>query len=140
MNAIDQEPTATPAAAAPVGNAAKRAAKRPSKVKVTKPKAKKAKSKGKSGIKAKGKGPQVLREYVEKGVYKVRDRDTANGNPSIDCGDKVASALRGMTLADVYEHVAKKANLPLSGLKKRFNHLNPGMQRMNLGNVLRGAQ
>lgn len=137
----EQEPVAT-ATAAPVGTAAKKAARRPSKPKVTKTVAKKAKGKGKkskSGIKAKGKGPGVLREYVEKGVYKVREGKTAGGNPSIDCGDKIAAKLRGMELKDVYAHVAKASNLPLAGLKKKYGHLNVGMQRMNLGNVLRGA-
>lgn len=139
------EPDAVPAGGATtpkVGTEARKAAKRPSKPKVTKPAAKKAKAKSKgkkSGIRAKGKGPGVLREYVEKGIYKVRDGKTAGGNPSIDCGDKIAAKLRGMDLKDVYQHVAKASNLPLAGLKKKYGHLNVGMQRMNLGNVLRGA-
>lgn len=141
ITATDAEaPAASAPVVAPVGTAAKRAAKRPSKAKISKSKAKAAPKGKKAKLKATGKGPQVLREYVEKGIYKVRDEKTAGGNPSIDCGDKTASALRGKPLRDVYDLVSKKTNLSVPSLKKRFGHLNLGMQRMNLGNVLRAQQ
>ena len=74
---------------------------------------------------------------------------TANGNRSYDNGGQVASMLRGLDLDRVYEKVA--AELVKAGieegdtdsvvvtLRTRYQHLNSGMQRMNLGNRLRAV-
>lgn len=62
---------------------------------------------------------------------------SAAGNVSLDSGDAVASRLRGMELPDVYEFAAKRLDCSVRSLKERYSHLNPGMQRMNLGNKLR---
>ena len=56
---------------------------------------------------------------------------------SIDNGDEVASYLRVRTLEEVYKHVAAIVGLSVGDLRNRFEHLNVGMQRMNLGNMLR---
>lgn len=56
---------------------------------------------------------------------------------SIDKGDDVALLLRGLTLEQVYSAVARESGQSAKSLVARFEHLNPGMQRMNLGNVLR---
>jgi hypothetical protein len=64
---------------------------------------------------------------------------TANGHVSLHNGDDVAKKLAGKELADVYAIVSKETEIPQTQLKTRYGHLNPGMQRMNLGNVLRGA-
>lgn len=64
---------------------------------------------------------------------------SAGGNTSLDCGDDVAKQLRGKELDDVYKIVAKVTNEPEKDLRKRYEHLNPGQQRMNLGNRYRGA-
>lgn len=73
-------------------------------------------------------------EYRDK--YKVdKTVRTASGAYSVSKGDDVAKALNGLTVAQLTD-VAKDA-----GIIEKFNgwkHLNPGMQRMNLGNVLRG--
>ena len=58
---------------------------------------------------------------------------------SIDKGDAVALALRPMTLEQVVAHVSKATGISQVGLRERFGHLNVGMQRMNLGNMLRKA-
>jgi hypothetical protein len=58
---------------------------------------------------------------------------------SIDKGDAVALALRPMTLEQVIAHVSKVTGISQVGLRERFGHLNVGMQRMNLGNMLRKA-
>jgi len=58
---------------------------------------------------------------------------------SIDKGDSVALALRPQTLEQVYSTVASATDSPVTSLLERFGHLNPGMQRMNLGNMLRRA-
>ncbi len=64
---------------------------------------------------------------------------TAAGNMSMHNGDPVAVKLVGKQLDEVYALTAKTIGVPVSELKTRYSHLNPGMQRMNLGNVLRGA-
>ena len=48
-----------------------------------------------------------------------------------------AAKLRGMDLARVYAYAAGLLNESIDGLKARYEHLNPGMQRMNLGNRVR---
>lgn len=56
---------------------------------------------------------------------------------SIDKGDAVAVQLRGMGLMEVYRFAAAQTGLGVKDLTARFEHLNPGMQRMNLGNMIR---
>jgi len=58
---------------------------------------------------------------------------------SIDKGDDVALALRPLELDQVVAHVAKALGVSQASLRERFGHLNVGMQRMNLGNMLRRA-
>mgnify|MGYP001572622732 CR=1 FL=1 len=65
---------------------------------------------------------------------------TASGAPSIDVNDSVAQSLRGRDLGAVYEIAAKKVGESVAALRKRYGHLNPGMQRMNLGNRIRGSR
>ncbi len=65
---------------------------------------------------------------------------SASGNASLDNGDDVAKRLRGMELDDVYSLASKTLKEPVKALRERYKKLNPGMQRMNLGNRIRGAQ
>lgn len=58
---------------------------------------------------------------------------------SLDNGDMTARILRDKTLEETYEAVARLINGSIDGLKARYRHLNPGMQRMNLGNIARKA-
>jgi len=58
---------------------------------------------------------------------------------SIDKGDSVAEQLRSLELPSVYKLVARTLEVSSDSLLERFCHLNPGMQRMNLGNMLRRA-
>lgn len=85
---------------------------------------------------------------------------TASGRDTVDINDEVASALRGMDLDSLYNYVCvelekyepaarfskamgaafKSAGITCGAfLQIRYENLNPGMQRMNLGNLLRGA-
>lgn len=85
---------------------------------------------------------------------------TASGNDTIDINDGVAFALRGLDLERLYPTVVLiletlpknkwfsrkmgKNHEAFTGtteefFKAKYEHLNEGMQRMNLGNVLRGA-
>lgn len=73
---------------------------------------------------------------------------TAGGNDTLDKDDRAARELRGLTVDEAIDVVARaveKAGLADSikaateDLTKRFGKLNPGLARMSLGNVLRGA-
>lgn len=125
------------------------AASKPRKAKSAKPAPKKAKAAkpAKKAKKAKAKkgnatGPAVLREYApdyEKPVDKNGKRlKTPAGNPIVDSGDEVARALRGKDLDTVYAVVAKRIGVTEKELRGEYAKLNVGMQRMNLGNRLRG--
>ena len=60
----------------------------------------------------------------------------ASGSASLHNGDAVAMTLAGLTLAETLE-IADKV-MPDNDFKTRYSKLNPGMQRMNIGNRLRG--
>lgn len=62
-----------------------------------------------------------------------------SGNATMDNGDALAKKLRGAALEDVYAEAAKVLGESVSALQARYKHLNPGMQRMNLGNRMRAA-
>jgi len=85
---------------------------------------------------------------------------TASGRDTVDIDDSVATMLRGLDLDALYDVVCEEmgklsegavfskpmtAAFKKSGmtcfefLVSKFGKLNPGMQRMNLGNMLRGA-
>ena len=85
---------------------------------------------------------------------------TASGRDTVDINDEVANMLRGMDLNSLYDFICDKLNdlypeamfskammkdftessLSCSEfLQDRYAERNPGMQRMNLGNLLRGA-
>lgn len=64
---------------------------------------------------------------------------TTSGRPSVDIADEVAQLLRGKSLKEVYSIAAQKTDESVAKLKAKYGHLNPGMQRMNLGNRIRGA-
>ena len=60
----------------------------------------------------------------------------ASGATSLNNGDEIAIALAGLTTEEVYE-IANKL-IPDNDFSTRYKKLNPGMQRMNIGNRLRG--
>lgn len=91
--------------------------------------------------------PKLDRYVVGKGT-------TESGRPTIDRDDAVAQVLRSLSLAETYAYVARvmleleietigsgsrKMETGEADFRARYGHLNPGMQRMNLGNVLRGV-
>jgi len=65
---------------------------------------------------------------------------SATGNKTLDSGDALAVELRGLELDDVYARAAKDLGVTETSLRAQYKALNPGMQRMNLGNRIRGAQ
>lgn len=50
----------------------------------------------------------------------------------------VAAALDGFTLQETYSVASKFCEIPMTELTEKYSHLNVGMQRMNLGNRIRG--
>ena len=58
---------------------------------------------------------------------------------SYDNGDEIAKFLRPRALIDVYVSAACLLREDVVLLRQRYAHLNPGQQRMNLGNRIRGA-
>lgn len=64
----------------------------------------------------------------------------SDGRNVVDNGDRVARELRNCAeLSDVIAHVASvMGEAEVTELMARYAKLNPGMQRMNLGNKLRG--
>lgn len=79
---------------------------------------------------------------------------TNSGRPTVDIDDVVAKAMRGEDVGVLYPMVAKmliimgrefigrgktKMEVTEDNLRLRYGKLNVGMQRMNLGNILRGA-
>ena len=71
--------------------------------------------------------------------YVVSDIKTPSGRRAIDRGDEVAKKLRGRPLDEVYKLVSEKTGITQKDLHAKYDKLNLGMQRMNLGNRLRGA-
>jgi hypothetical protein len=120
----------TTPAVAPVASKAKKAAK-------AKPVAKKAAKAKKAAAPRKLNGEQsrsVIPLEVAKAYPRTKDKA---GKTHVDNGDSVANRLRGLDLESVYAMAAKLADVPVKELKAKYGALNPGMQRMNLGNKIR---
>jgi hypothetical protein len=64
---------------------------------------------------------------------------TASGRASLDCGDRTARELRGKTLDEVYKVAAKVTGQSERTLRRRYRTINAGLQRMAIGNLIRGA-
>jgi hypothetical protein len=63
---------------------------------------------------------------------------TAAGGKSLCNGDPIALQLQGKSLDEVYEVGALFLEVTVDALKEKYSHLNPGQQRMNIGNRMRG--
>lgn len=77
--------------------------------------------------------PLYLPQYV---TYSTVRKDGTKIR-SIDKGDALAIQLRGMDLNGVYKFAAHALSLSAADLISRFGHLNAGMQRMSVGNMVR---
>ena len=115
---------------------------RPAKAASTKAAPRAKRLRGEATIKAPKKLATIDRKingdkHTLKGWYKLT---TKNGNPTLDSGDQIAVSLRGKELDEVYAIVAKAIGETQASLKARYAKLNPGMQRMNLGNRLRAGK
>lgn len=72
-------------------------------------------------------------------IEKYQTTRSATGSSSKHSGDVIALGLAGATLEEVYDVLAHIINANPRELVKKYAHLNPGQQRMNLGNRIRGA-
>jgi hypothetical protein len=65
--------------------------------------------------------------------------DTTEKAPKIThCGDDAALALDGLSLEECYTKTSDIVGVSVKDLTAKYGHLNKGMQRMNLGNRIRG--
>lgn len=82
---------------------------------------------------------KAARSVVKKS-YKERylKAKAASGKATQICGDGLSQILVGKTLEEVYEFAADEMGIDLDDLHAKYEHLNPGQQRMVLGNRLRG--
>ena len=67
---------------------------------------------------------------------KYQESRTSSGSKSLSNGDNVALALEGMTADEVYQ--VADSLIPENDFRDKYKHLNVGMQRMNVGNRIRG--
>lgn len=87
---------------------------------------------------------QVAKTRIEIPTENYQKTRSANGSMSRHNGDVVAASLAGLTLDEVYslasEVVSTEAKpFTVADLTAKYEHLNAGQQRMNLGNRIRGA-
>ena len=64
---------------------------------------------------------------------------SASGTVSRHSGDLVGSTLTGLTLDETLSIAVDMLQVAESDLRAKYEHLNVGQQRMNLGNRIRGA-
>lgn len=86
-----------------------------------------------------GSGSTALLAERSKQYTRDTEHKTAGGNASIHCGDAAAQKLLGKSLDECYEIAADICEEDEAELRAKYAHLNPGMQRMNLGNKIRGV-
>ena len=83
--------------------------------------------------------PRICGNEFNFGKYIVHEAKTASGRPFVDIDDEVANLLRGLPMEEVYVMTANLLGVSKDSLVAKYEHLNVGMQRMNLGNRLRKA-
>ncbi len=96
---------------------------------------------GKEGCKVVESAKNRIR-HVKDATYNpenMRKLTSSNGNLSYDCGDQLARRLEGKSLQEVYDIASAELGISQADLMKKYEHLNAGMQRMNLGNRIRAA-
>lgn len=76
---------------------------------------------------------------IVKSEYKARYLNTrsATGSSSKICGDAISVMMNGQTVERCAEIVAEHTGDSAADLLSRYEHLNPGQRRMNIGNRLR---
>lgn len=85
------------------------------------------------------KAPTIDKPYAKQPTKTaVERREERKKTGATDIGDEVAVMLRECgTLDQVYECASLYVGISIVELQARYGHLNPGQQRMNLGNKMR---
>lgn len=89
-------------------------------------------------VESTGKSTDALRLKAPEYVHD-KEKRTAGGHVSVHNGDEIANKLIGKDLDQVYTIAARTLKEDEAELRKKYKHLNIGMQRMNLGNRMRAA-
>jgi len=92
------------------------------------------------GDRTPGKTAKIGNTEVNLDRYFVSDTKTPSGRRTIDTNDEIAQSLRGLPLEQVYQLAAETTGISVEELQDKYAGLNTGMQRMNLGNRIRGAE
>jgi hypothetical protein len=83
---------------------------------------------------------QVMASTLRKHRVGYTPVKSAAGKPSLDNGDAIAQALRGMEWSTVVALAESLLDGVEGGeLAERYSHLNVGQRRMNAGNLIRNA-
>jgi hypothetical protein len=77
-----------------------------------------------------GNGSVVKRKYQDRYLERSGNRDN---------DDDLARKLRGADLEAVYKIAVEMSDWSMAELKAKYGHLNKGLQRMSLGNIVRSA-
>jgi hypothetical protein len=64
---------------------------------------------------------------------------SGSGKKTKNCGDEIAAALDGFTVEEIRAVASKMTDVTQKDLEAKYEHLNVGMQIMNLRNRIRGA-
>lgn len=89
-------------------------------------------------VESTGRSTDALRQKAPTYVHD-KEKRTAGGHVSVHNGDEIAQKLLGKDLDQVYTMAARTLKEDEAELRKKYKHLNIGMQRMNLGNRMRAA-
>ena len=88
------------------------------------------------------------KDEVEEGTKEVRIKPdlekyvngvSASGKKTKNCGDEVAVATGGFSVGELVSVASKLRDIPAKELVAKYEHLNVGMQAMNLRNLIRGG-
>lgn len=133
---VAKAPAKPAKAATPAPAPAKPAPQPPQAAKPAKPEKEKTVATAKAKKKSTAKGARTIggKEVDLSNYNKVK---APGGGVSYNNGDATAKKLEGKSLDDVYKIVARDTKQDEKELRKRYAHLNPGMQRMSLGNMHR---
>lgn len=82
---------------------------------------------------------QVMSRKLREARQRYEVTVAASGNASADNADVIAQALRGLEPRQVVAAAERILGMTEGELWARYERLNPGQQRMNAGNRIRGA-
>ena len=82
---------------------------------------------------------EVKAVSIKPDLTKYHTGVSGSGKKTKNCGDETAAALDGFTLDEVLAVASKLTDVSQKELRAKYEHLNTGMQIMNLRNRVRGA-